>query len=64
MDLLIQSASGLMSITGTQTGRNVKTGHVDPDITAGMFSLIADCCPGSSHRTGRGNCGRIDDGPR
>jgi crotonobetainyl-CoA:carnitine CoA-transferase CaiB-like acyl-CoA transferase len=40
MDLIIQSASGLMSITGTAAGETVKTGHSIADITAGLFSLI------------------------
>jgi crotonobetainyl-CoA:carnitine CoA-transferase CaiB-like acyl-CoA transferase len=40
MDLIIQSASGLMSITGTTAGETVRTGHSIADITAGLFSLI------------------------
>jgi crotonobetainyl-CoA:carnitine CoA-transferase CaiB-like acyl-CoA transferase len=55
MDLIIQSASGLMSITGTATGETVKTGHSIADITAGMFSLIgAMMAIEARHRTGRG----------
>jgi crotonobetainyl-CoA:carnitine CoA-transferase CaiB-like acyl-CoA transferase len=55
MDLIIQSASGLMSITGTQSGETVKTGHSIADITAGLFSLIgALLALEARHRTGRG----------
>jgi crotonobetainyl-CoA:carnitine CoA-transferase CaiB-like acyl-CoA transferase len=55
MDLIIQSASGLMSITGTEEGETVKTGHSIADITAGLFSLIgAMLALEARHRTGRG----------
>jgi len=55
MDLIIQSASGLMSITGTEQGETVKTGHSIADITAGLFSLIgALLALEARHRTGRG----------
>jgi crotonobetainyl-CoA:carnitine CoA-transferase CaiB-like acyl-CoA transferase len=55
MDLIIQSASGLMSITGTEEGETVKTGHSIADITAGLFSLIgALLALEARHRTGRG----------
>jgi crotonobetainyl-CoA:carnitine CoA-transferase CaiB-like acyl-CoA transferase len=55
MDLIIQSASGLMSITGTEAGETVKTGHSIADITAGLFSLIgAMMALEARHRTGRG----------
>ena len=55
MDLIIQSASGLMSITGTEKGETVKTGHSIADITAGLFSLIgALLALEARHRTGRG----------
>ena len=55
MDLIIQSASGLMSITGTLAGETVKTGHSIADITAGLFSLIgALLALEARHRTGRG----------
>jgi crotonobetainyl-CoA:carnitine CoA-transferase CaiB-like acyl-CoA transferase len=55
MDLIIQSASGLMSITGTAEGETVKTGHSIADITAGLFSLIgAMMAIEARHRTGRG----------
>ena len=55
MDLIIQSASGMMSITGTAAGETVKTGHSIADITAGLFSLIgAMMAIEARHRTGRG----------
>lgn len=55
MDLIIQSASGLMSITGTLAGETVKTGHSIADITAGLFSLIGSLLAlEARHRTGRG----------
>jgi formyl-CoA transferase/CoA:oxalate CoA-transferase len=55
MDLIIQSASGMMSITGTEAGETVKTGHSIADITAGLFSLIgAMMAIEARHRTGRG----------
>jgi crotonobetainyl-CoA:carnitine CoA-transferase CaiB-like acyl-CoA transferase len=55
MDLIIQSSSGLMSITGTAAGETVKTGHSIADITAGMFALIgALMALEARHRTGRG----------
>jgi crotonobetainyl-CoA:carnitine CoA-transferase CaiB-like acyl-CoA transferase len=55
MDLIIQSASGMMSITGTTAGETVKTGHSIADITAGLFSLIgALMAIEARHRTGRG----------
>ena len=55
MDLIIQSASGLMSITGTTGGETVKTGHSIADITAGMFAVIgALLALEARHRTGRG----------
>ena len=55
MDLIIQSASGLMSITGTTAGETVKTGHSIADVTAGIFALIgAMMAIEARHRTGRG----------
>jgi crotonobetainyl-CoA:carnitine CoA-transferase CaiB-like acyl-CoA transferase len=55
MDLIIQSASGLMSITGTADGETVKTGHSVADVTAGLFALIgAMLALEARHRTGRG----------
>ncbi len=40
MDLILQASSGLLSITGTEDGREVRSGHSVADITAGMFALI------------------------
>jgi crotonobetainyl-CoA:carnitine CoA-transferase CaiB-like acyl-CoA transferase len=55
MDLIIQSASGLMSITGTAAGETVKTGHSIADITAGLFAMMGSLLAiEARHRTGRG----------
>jgi crotonobetainyl-CoA:carnitine CoA-transferase CaiB-like acyl-CoA transferase len=55
MDLIVQSACGLMSITGTAEGETVKVGHSVADTTAGLFSLIgAMMALEARHRTGRG----------
>ncbi len=55
LDLIIQSASGLMSITGTAQGEAVRSGHSVADITAGLFALIgALMALEARHRTGRG----------
>ncbi len=40
MDLLLQAASGLISMTGTEAGVLVRCGHSVADVTAGMFGLI------------------------
>src|SRR5271154_5443708 len=40
MDLILQAASGLISVTGVEGGERVRCGHSVADITAGMFSLI------------------------
>ncbi len=40
MDLILQAASGLISVTGTSEGEQVRCGHSVADITAGMFALI------------------------
>ncbi len=40
MDLIMQAASGLMSVTGTADGQLVRCGHSVADITSGMFALI------------------------
>jgi crotonobetainyl-CoA:carnitine CoA-transferase CaiB-like acyl-CoA transferase len=55
LDLIIQSASGLMSITGTAQGETVRSGHSVADVTAGLFALIgALLALEARHRTGRG----------
>ena len=40
MDLILQAASGLISMTGTEDGQLARCGHSVADITAGMFALI------------------------
>ncbi len=40
MDLILQAASGLISMTGTEAGDLVRCGHSVADVTAGMFALI------------------------
>jgi crotonobetainyl-CoA:carnitine CoA-transferase CaiB-like acyl-CoA transferase len=37
MDLMVQAASGLMSLTGTAAGEIVKSGHSVADTGAGLF---------------------------
>ena len=40
MDLIVQCSSGLMSITGTEAGEQVRCGHGISDVTAGLFAVI------------------------
>jgi crotonobetainyl-CoA:carnitine CoA-transferase CaiB-like acyl-CoA transferase len=40
MDLILQASSGLISVTGTEGGEQVRCGHSVADITSGMFALI------------------------
>lgn len=40
MDLILQAASGLISVTGSADGATVRCGHSVADVTAGMFGLI------------------------
>src|SRR5271155_1646209 len=40
MDLILQAASGLISVTGVEGGEQVRCGHSVADITSGMFALI------------------------
>ncbi len=40
MDLVVQSSSGLLSITGTQEGEPVRCGYGVTDVTAGLFAVI------------------------
>jgi crotonobetainyl-CoA:carnitine CoA-transferase CaiB-like acyl-CoA transferase len=40
MDLILQASSGLMSVTGTREGKQVRCGHSVADMTAGMLALI------------------------
>jgi crotonobetainyl-CoA:carnitine CoA-transferase CaiB-like acyl-CoA transferase len=40
MDLVMQSSSGLLSITGTSEGESVRCGYGVTDVTAGLFAVI------------------------
>ena len=40
MDLIVECSSGFMSITGTETGEQVRAGYAVADINAGLFSTI------------------------
>jgi len=40
MDLVMQGASGLLSITGTADGESVRCGYGVTDVTAGLFAVI------------------------
>lgn len=40
MDLVVQASSGLISITGTESGEVVRCGYSVADATAGMFAII------------------------
>ena len=40
MDLVVQSSSGLLSITGTEDGESVRCGYGVTDVTSGLFALI------------------------
>ena len=40
MDLILQAASGLISVTGVEGGERVRCGHSVADITSGMFAMI------------------------
>ena len=40
MDLVVQSSSGLLSITGTEQGESVRCGYGVTDVTAGMYAVI------------------------
>jgi formyl-CoA transferase/CoA:oxalate CoA-transferase len=39
-DLIVQSSSGLVSITGTEDGEQVRCGYSVADISAGLFAVI------------------------
>jgi CoA:oxalate CoA-transferase len=41
MDLVVQSSSGLLSITGTEAGESVRCGYGVTDVTAGLFAVVA-----------------------
>lgn len=40
MDLVMQAASGLLSITGTEEGESVRCGYGVTDVTSGLFAVI------------------------
>lgn len=40
MDLIVQASSGLISMTGTEDGQQVRCGHSVADATAGLFAVI------------------------
>ncbi len=40
MDLIVQCSSGLVSMTGTEAGEQVRCGYSVADVTAGMFAAI------------------------
>jgi crotonobetainyl-CoA:carnitine CoA-transferase CaiB-like acyl-CoA transferase len=40
MDLVVQSSSGLLSITGTPQGESVRCGYGVTDVTSGLFSVM------------------------
>ena len=40
VDLVVQSSSGLLSITGTEDGESVRCGYGVTDVTAGQFAVI------------------------
>ena len=55
MDLVMQSSSGLLSITGTPEGESVRCGYGVTDVTAGLFSVIGILLAlRARERTGRG----------
>jgi crotonobetainyl-CoA:carnitine CoA-transferase CaiB-like acyl-CoA transferase len=56
MDLILQAASGLISITGAEDGgEHVRCGHSVADITSGMFALIGILMAvNSRNKTGEG----------
>jgi len=41
MDLVLQAASGLISVTGVRDGETARCGHSVADVTAGMFAAFA-----------------------
>lgn len=55
MDLVVQSSSGLLSITGTEAGESVRCGYGVTDVTAGLFAVIGVLLAlRSRDRTGQG----------
>jgi formyl-CoA transferase/CoA:oxalate CoA-transferase len=55
MDLIVQSSSGLMSITGTEESGPVRCGYSVADVSAGMFAIMGILMAQRSRdKTGRG----------
>lgn len=55
MDLVVQSSTGLLSITGTAGGESVRCGYGVTDVTAGLFAVIGVLLAlRSREQTGRG----------
>ena len=55
MDLVVQSSSGLLSITGTKEGESVRCGYGVTDVTAGLFAVIGILLAlRAREKTGRG----------
>ena len=55
MDLIVQSSSGLISITGTEEGEQVRCGYSVADVTSGIFATIGILMAlRSREQTGRG----------
>jgi crotonobetainyl-CoA:carnitine CoA-transferase CaiB-like acyl-CoA transferase len=55
MDLVVQSSSGLLSITGTAEGESVRCGYGVTDVTSGLFAVIGILLGLRARRTtGRG----------
>ncbi|HXY37334.1 MAG TPA: CoA transferase [Planctomycetaceae bacterium] len=55
MDLIVQSSSGLMSITGTEEGGPARCGYSVADVSAGMFAIMGILMAlRSRDKTGRG----------
>jgi CoA:oxalate CoA-transferase len=55
MDVVVQSSSGLQSITDTQRGETVRCGYGVTDVTAGLFAVIGILLAlQARQRTGRG----------
>lgn len=55
MDLIVQASSGLLSITGTEAGEQVRCGYSVADVTSGLFAVIGILMALQARaRTGRG----------
>src|SRR5579885_2741646 len=55
MDLIVECSSGFLSITGTESGEQVRSGYAVADINAGLFAVIGILLALEyRHRTGHG----------